>query len=170
MPIATRAFAATAADKPLTPYSFDRRDPGPDDVLIDIKYCGVCHSDLHAARSGGRSTYPLVPGHEIAGLVKAVGSNVTRFKEGDRVGVGCMVDSCRECASCQEGVEQYCIPGFTGTYGGKDKKGGTSEAITQGGYSDHITVDQHFVLSIPDSLALDVAAPCCAPASPPIRR
>ncbi|MBB5771920.1 putative zinc-type alcohol dehydrogenase-like protein [Brevundimonas vesicularis] len=160
MPIATRAFAATAADKPLTPYSFERRDPGPDDVLIDIKYCGVCHSDLHAARGEtGGTAFPLVPGHEIAGLVKAVGANVTRFKEGDRVGVGCMVDSCRECASCQEGVEQYCIPGFTGTYGGKDKKGGTSEAITQGGYSDHITVDQHFVLSIPDSLALDVAAP-----------
>lgn len=160
MPIATRAFAATAADKPLTPYRFDRRDPGPDDVLIDVKYCGVCHSDLHAARSEtGRSTYPLVPGHEIAGVVKAVGANVTRFKAGDRVGVGCMVDSCRECASCQEGVEQYCVPGFTGTYGGKDKRGGTSETITQGGYSDHITVDQHFVLSIPDSLALDVAAP-----------
>ena len=160
MPIATRAFAATAADKPLTPYSFERRDPGPDDVLIDIKYCGVCHSDLHAARGEtGGTAFPLVPGHEIAGVVKAVGSNVTRFKEGDRVGVGCMVDSCRECASCQEGVEQYCIPGFTGTYGGKDKKGGTSEAITQGGYSDHITVDQHFVRSIPDSLALDVAAP-----------
>ena len=112
----------------------------------------------HRGETGG-TAFPLVPGHEIAGVVKAVGSNVTRFKEGDRVGVGCMVDSCRECASCQEGVEQYCIPGFTGTYGGKDKKGGTSEAITQGGYSDHITVDQHFVLSIPDSLALDVAAP-----------
>lgn len=160
MPIATRAFAATAADKPLTPYSFDRRDPGPDDVLIDIKYCGVCHSDLHAARGEtGRPTYPLVPGHEIAGVVAAVGANVTRFKQGDRVGVGCMVDSCRSCSSCQAGEEQYCVPGFTGTYGGKDTKGGTGEAITQGGYSDHITVDQHFVLSIPDALPLDAAAP-----------
>jgi len=160
MPIATRAFAATAADKPLTPYSFDRRDPGPDDVLIDIKYCGVCHSDLHAARGemGGQS-WPLVPGHEIAGVVKAVGSSVTRFKEGDRVGVGCMVDSCRSCSSCQAGEEQYCVPGFTGTYGGKDTRGGTGETITQGGYSDHITVDQAFVLSIPDSLPLDAAAP-----------
>ena len=160
MPIATRAFAATAADKPLTPYSFERRDPGADDVLIDIKYCGVCHSDLHAARGemGGQS-WPLVPGHEIAGVVKAVGSNVTRFKEGDRVGVGCMVDSCRSCSSCQAGEEQYCVPGFTGTYGGKDTRGGTRETITQGGYSDHITVDQAFVLSIPDSLPLDAAAP-----------
>ena len=160
MPIATRAFAATAADKPLVPYSFERRDPGPDDVLIDIKYCGICHSDLHMARSEtGPASYPLVPGHEIAGVVKAVGSNVVRFKEGDRVGVGCMVDSCRECSSCREGLEQYCVPGFTGTYGAKDRKGGTAETITQGGYSDHITVDQHFVVTIPDSLPLDVAAP-----------
>ena len=160
MPIATRAFAATAADKPLVPYSFERRDPGPDDVLIEIKYCGICHSDLHMARSEtGPASYPLVPGHEIAGVVKAVGSSVVRFKEGDRVGVGCMVDSCRECSSCREGLEQYCVPGFTGTYGGKDRKGGTAETITQGGYSDHITVDQHFVVTIPDSLPLDVAAP-----------
>ncbi|WEK40308.1 MAG: NAD(P)-dependent alcohol dehydrogenase [Candidatus Brevundimonas colombiensis] len=160
MPIATRAFAAPAADQPLAPYSFERRDPGPNDVVIAIKYCGVCHSDLHAARSEtGRSTYPLVPGHEIAGVVKTVGANVTRFKQGDRVGVGCMVDSCRECASCQEGEEQYCAPGFTSTYGARDKTGGTAEPITQGGYSDHLTVDQHFVLSIPDSLPLDAAAP-----------
>ena len=160
MPIATRAFAATAADQPLSPYSFDRRDPGPDDVAIAIQYCGVCHSDLHVVHNDlGGTRYPIVPGHEIAGVVTAVGANVTRFKEGDRVGVGCMVDSCRECASCQDGVEQYCVPGFTGTYGGKDRKGGTAEPSTQGGYPDHITVDQHFVLSIPDSLPLDAAAP-----------
>ncbi|QYF87177.1 NAD(P)-dependent alcohol dehydrogenase [Brevundimonas sp. PAMC22021] len=161
MPIATRAFAAVAADKPLEPFSFTRRDPLPDDVVIDIQYCGVCHSDLHMARSEtGPAHYPLAPGHEIAGVVAAVGADVTRFKVGDRVGVGCMVDSCRECSSCQAGEEQYCIPGFTGTYGAKDRFAEQSgQPITQGGYSDHITVDQHFVLSIPDALPLDAAAP-----------
>ena len=161
MPIPTRAFAAVAADKPLEPFSFTRRDPLPDDVVIDIQYCGVCHSDLHMARSEtGPARYPLVPGHEIAGVVKAVGSDVTRFKVGDRVGVGCMVDSCRECSSCQAGEEQYCVPGFTGTYGNPDRFAEQSgQPITQGGYSDHITVDQHFVLSIPDALPLDKAAP-----------
>lgn len=161
MPIATRAFAATAAREPLSPYSFDRRDPGPDDVAIEIKYCGVCHSDLHIANNDlGNTRYPIVPGHEIAGLVTAVGANVTRFKEGDRVGVGCMVDSCRACPSCLEGEEQYCVPGMTQTYGSADPKGGeVGQKVTQGGYSDRITVDQNYVLSIPDSLALDVAAP-----------
>lgn len=161
MPIATRAFAATAADQPLTPYSFDRRDPGPDDVAIAIKYCGVCHSDLHVVHNDlGGTRYPIVPGHEIAGVVTAVGANVTRFKEGDRVGVGCMVDSCRTCASCQAGEEQYCVPGMTQTYGSRDPKGeAVGQTITQGGYSDRITVDQNYVLSIPDSLPLDAAAP-----------
>lgn len=160
MPIATRAFAAVAADKPLQPWNFERRDPGPDDVAIDIKFCGVCHSDLHiAANDLGNTVYPIVPGHEIAGVVSAVGSGVTKFKVGDRVGVGCMVDSCRTCASCKEGEEQYCIPGFTGTYGNPDRKGGTDQKITQGGYSDHITVDQAFVVRIPDSISLDAAAP-----------
>ena len=161
MPIATRAFAAVAADKPLEPYGFDRRDPGPDDVAIEIKYCGVCHSDLHIAQNDlGNTRYPIVPGHEIAGIVTAVGSNVTRFKEGDRVGVGCMVDSCRTCASCQEGLEQYCVPGMTQTYGSPDPRGAEAgQKITQGGYSDRITVDQNYVLSIPDSIPLDAAAP-----------
>ncbi|WP_370238708.1 NAD(P)-dependent alcohol dehydrogenase, partial [Brevundimonas sp.] len=161
MPIATRAFAAVAADKPLEPYGFDRRDPGPDDVAIEIKYCGVCHSDLHIAQNDlGNTRYPIVPGHEIAGIVTAVGSNVTRFKEGDRVGVGCMVDSCRICASCQEGLEQYCVPGMTQTYGSPDPKGAeVGQKVTQGGYSDRITVDQNYVLSIPDSIPLDAAAP-----------
>ena len=161
MPIATRAFAATSAEAPLTPFSFNRRDPGPDDVAIDIKFAGICHSDLHMVHNDmGGSTYPLVPGHEIAGLVTAVGANVTKFKVGDRVGVGCMVDSCRTCASCVEGEEQYCIPGFTGTYGNPDKHSAESgQPITQGGYSDKIVVDQAFVLNIPDSIALDVAAP-----------
>lgn len=161
MPIATRAFSAVAADQPLEPWSFDRRDPGPDDVAIEIKYCGVCHSDLHVAKNDlGGTRYPIVPGHEIAGVVTAVGSNVTRFKEGDRVGVGCMVDSCRTCAACQEGLEQYCEPGMTQTYGSADRKGAeVGQKITQGGYSDRITVDQNYVLSIPDSIPLDAAAP-----------
>lgn len=161
MPLATRAFAAVAADKPLEPWAFDRRDPGPDDVAIEIKYCGVCHSDLHIAQNDlGNTRYPIVPGHEIAGVVTAVGANVTRFKAGDRVGVGCMVDSCRTCASCEEGLEQYCVPGMTQTYGSADPKGAeVGQKITQGGYSDRITVDQNYVLRIPDSLPLDAAAP-----------
>ncbi|WP_438851405.1 NAD(P)-dependent alcohol dehydrogenase [Brevundimonas nasdae] len=161
MPIATRAFAATASDQPLSPYSFERRDPGPDDVAIAIKYSGVCHSDLHIAKNDlGGTRYPIVPGHEIAGVVTAVGANVTRFKQGDRVGVGCMVDSCRTCPACVEGDEQYCVPGMTQTYGSPDPKGApVGQTITQGGYSDAIVVDQNYVLRIPDSLPLDAAAP-----------
>ena len=161
MPIATRAFAATASDMPLAPYSFERRDPGPDDVAIAIKFAGVCHSDLHIVKNDlGNTRYPIVPGHEIAGIVTAVGANVTRFKAGDRVGVGCMVDSCRQCKPCQEGEEQYCVPGMTQTYGSPDPKGGeVGQKITQGGYSDAIVVDQNYVLNIPDSIPLDAAAP-----------
>lgn len=161
MPIATRAFAATASDQPLSPYSFERRDPGPDDVAIAIKYSGVCHSDLHIAKNDlGGTRYPIVPGHEIAGVVTAVGANVTRFKEGDRVGVGCMVDSCRTCTACVEGEEQYCVPGMTQTYGSPDPRGAAvGQTITQGGYSNAIVVDQNYVLRIPDSLPLDAAAP-----------
>ncbi|WP_421730530.1 NAD(P)-dependent alcohol dehydrogenase [Brevundimonas sp.] len=161
MPIATRAFAATSAKAPLEPYSFTRRDPGRDDVVIDIKFAGICHSDLHAVNNDmGNARYPLVPGHEIAGLVTAVGADVTKFKIGDRVGVGCMVDSCRVCAPCKAGEEQYCVPGFTGTYGNADKHSAQSgEAITQGGYADVIVVDQAYVLNIPDSIPLDAAAP-----------
>jgi len=161
MPIATRAFAATASDAPLTPYSFDRRDPGPEDVAIEVKYCGVCHSDLHVVKNDlGGTRYPIVPGHEMAGVVTAVGAGVTKFRVGDRVGVGCMVDSCRTCSSCREGEEQYCVPGMTQTYGSPDPKGAeVGQTITQGGYSDRITVDQNYVVRIPDALPLDAAAP-----------
>ncbi|MCJ8142222.1 NAD(P)-dependent alcohol dehydrogenase [Ancylobacter sp. A5.8] len=143
-----KAFAAASATTPLSPYSIDRAAPGPKDVAIDILYCGVCHSDLHAARSEWPGmTYPLVPGHEIVGRVRAVGGEVSRFAAGDIVGVGCMVGSCRHCIACDDGLEQYCEGphGFTQTYGGA-VRGGLPN--TFGGYSEAITVDEHFVLKI----------------------
>ena len=154
---ATNAFAAQSAKSPLGPHSIDRREPGPHDVKIEILYCGVCHSDLHTARGEWAGTkYPCVPGHEIVGKVAAVGAHVTKFKVGQRVGVGCMVDSCGECESCRAGLEQYCYPGNVGTYNGHDKHSG---GHTFGGYSASITVTENFVLSIPDNLPLDAAAP-----------
>jgi len=151
------AYAAQAADQPLAPFVFERRAPGPNDVHIDIAYCGVCHSDLHTARNEWHNTvYPPVPGHEIVGRVSAVGNAVTGFKVGDLAGVGCMVDSCRSCASCQEGEEQYCEQGFTGTYNGPMFGGGEN---TYGGYSDHIVVDQKYVLRITHSDNLAAVAP-----------
>ncbi len=139
------AYAARSADQPLAPFAFDRRAPGPNDVRIDILYCGVCHSDLHTARNEWQNTlYPSVPGHEIVGRVSAVGDAVSGFKVGDLAGVGCMVDSCRSCPSCQEGEEQYCENGFTGTYNGP-MFGGEN---TYGGYSDHIVVDEKYVLRV----------------------
>jgi len=142
----TKGFAAHSADAPLAPFSFERRDPGPKDVAIDIKYCGVCHSDLHMARDEwGGTIYPCVPGHEIVGHVRAVGSDVTKFKVGDTVGVGCLIDSCRKCPACHDGEEQFCTGGAVGTYGSIDKHSG---GPTFGGYSQHIVVDEDFVLKV----------------------
>ena len=140
------AYGAQTATSPVAPMTIDRREPGPKDVAIDILYCGVCHSDLHTARGEWAGVrFPAVPGHEIVGRVTAVGKDVTKFKTGQIVGVGCMVDSCRTCSSCNEGLEQYCESGFTGTYNGPAFGGGEN---TYGGYSSAIVVDEHFVLSI----------------------
>lgn len=147
MPTQAKAYAVHSADDTFGPFDFQRRDPGANDVAIDILFCGVCHSDLHTARGEwGGTLYPCVPGHEIVGRVTAVGSDVTEFAVGDLAGVGCMVDSCGTCPSCREGEEQYCeTTGFVGTYNGPDKHLG---GHTFGGYSDHIVVDKGFVLKI----------------------
>jgi len=149
-------YAAQSAQDDLAPFRFDRRDPRPDDVVIEILYCGVCHSDLHTARNDwGGTKYPVVPGHEIIGRVVRVGSEVTRFKAGDAVGVGCLVDSCHTCPTCEAGEEQYC-DGATYTYGGVDKH---DHSITRGGYSEQVVVAESFVLRIPDALDMKGAAP-----------
>ena len=154
--IKTHGYAALSAKDALAPFQFERREPGPDDVQIDILYCGVCHSDLHTARDEWHMTqFPTVPGHEIVGRVAAVGANVTGFKIGDLAGVGCMVDSCKRCASCDDGLEQYCENGFTGTYNGP-LFGGPN---TYGGYSDKIVVRQDFVLRIAPGQNLAAVAP-----------
>jgi uncharacterized zinc-type alcohol dehydrogenase-like protein len=151
------AYAAPSARARLAPFIVDRRDPGPHDVLIDILYCGVCHSDIHQAREEwGPAIFPMVPGHEIVGTVAQVGSHVGRWKVGDTVGVGCFVDSCRECAACRDGEEQYCASGATFTYNGRERDGVTP---TFGGYSTRITVDENYVLRIPPGLPLDRTAP-----------
>ncbi|KQX55536.1 NAD(P)-dependent alcohol dehydrogenase [Ensifer sp. ENS07] len=151
-----RGYAATDASKPLTPFTFERREPRDDDVVIEIKYCGVCHSDIHQARNEwGNSAFPMVPGHEIVGIVTAVGSKVTKFKVGDRAGVGCFVDSCTTCATRDLDLEHY-MPGLVVTYNGVEADGKTP---TQGGYSDSIVVKEGYVLSIPENLPLDAAAP-----------
>ena len=154
--IKTQGFAALTAKDTLAPFSFERREPGPQDVQIDIEYCGVCHSDLHTARDEWHMTqFPCVPGHEIVGRVVAVGAEVTGFKVGDLAGVGCMVGSCKHCASCNEGLEQYCENGFVGTYNGP-LFGGEN---TFGGYSDKIVVRQDFVLHIAPGQNLAAVAP-----------
>jgi alcohol dehydrogenase (NADP+) len=151
------AYAAPSATEPLIETTITRRDVGPHDVAFDIHFAGICHSDIHTVRGEwGDVDYPIVPGHEIAGIVTEVGPEVTKFKVGDRVGVGCFVDSCRECESCRAGEEQYCTnPGMVGTYNGVGRDGNR----TQGGYSGAIVVDENYVLRIPDSLPLDAAAP-----------
>jgi uncharacterized zinc-type alcohol dehydrogenase-like protein len=160
MSIHAVGYAASSATDVLKPFTFERRAPREQDVLIDVLHCGICHSDIHQARNEwGGSQYPLVPGHEIVGRVNAVGNKVTKFKVGDLVGVGCLVDSCHRCPSCSDGLEQYCENGFTGTYNGQDRIGGTSHAHTFGGYSDKITVQESFVLRMPDNLDPAAAAP-----------
>ena len=151
------AYAAQTATTPLAPWSFERREPRANDVVIDILHCGVCHSDIHQARDEwGGALFPMVPGHEIVGRVRSVGSAVTRFQVGEAVGVGCIVDSCRSCEACGEDLEQYCEKGFTGTYNSKDRNDGS---LAQGGYSSHIVVDENYVLKVSDKLPLDAVAP-----------
>ncbi|SFW51453.1 uncharacterized zinc-type alcohol dehydrogenase-like protein [Sinomicrobium oceani] len=152
-----KAYGASSATSDLEMMHIDRRDLTGNDVQIDILYCGVCHSDIHTARSEwGPASYPVVPGHEIVGKVIATGPGVTAFKEGDLVGVGCMVDSCRECSACREGLEQYCENGAVMTYGGKDKHLG---GHTFGGYSQNIVVDEAFVVRVPENLDIARVAP-----------
>ncbi len=150
------AYAAPSAGAPLERTTIERREVGPRDVAIDIAYAGICHSDIHTVRDEwGAANYPLVPGHEITGTVTAVGAEVDRFSVGDRAGVGVLVGSCRECAACRDGEENYCEQGMTGTYNEVLPSG----EVTQGGYSTGIVTDEHFVHAIPDGLGLDVAAP-----------
>ncbi|HEX7429630.1 MAG TPA: NAD(P)-dependent alcohol dehydrogenase [Mycobacterium sp.] len=157
MTTAVSAYAATSATDPLTRTTITRRDVGPHDVAFDIHFAGICHSDIHTVRAEwGQPRYPVVPGHEIAGVVTEVGSEVTKFQVGDRVGVGCFVDSCRECDNCKAGLQNYCTgTGMVGTYDAVLKDG----EKTYGGYSGAIVVDENYVLRVPDSIPLDAAAP-----------
>jgi alcohol dehydrogenase (NADP+) len=152
----TKGFAAMTAKAALQPFSFERREIGPHDVLIAISHCGICHSDIHQARDEwGGSIFPMVPGHEIVGAIAGVGNAVKKFRVGDVAGVGCFVDSCRSCSACREGLEQYCEAGMLLTYSARDKKG----QIAQGGYSSQIVVDENYVLRIPKTLSPAGAAP-----------
>lgn len=153
----TKAYAVQNAESPLAPWTLDRRNVGPKDVLFEILYCGVCHSDIHQARNEwGNSIYPMVPGHEIVGKVLEVGAEVTKFKVGDTVGVGCLIDSCQHCENCEKGLEQFCKNGSSGTYNDHEQDGTT---VTYGGYSKHIVVKEKFVLKVSDKLALEAVAP-----------
>jgi alcohol dehydrogenase (NADP+) len=154
---ATKAYAAQSATSPIEPWSIERRNPKPHDIQIEILYCGVCHSDLHTARNEwGGTVYPCVPGHEIVGRITAVGDHVKKFKTGDLAAVGCLVDSCRECENCKQGLEQYCLVSMVGTYNGQEKDGSGN---TYGGYSKQIVVHEDFVLRISDKLPLEGVAP-----------
>ncbi|NUQ67646.1 MAG: NAD(P)-dependent alcohol dehydrogenase [Phycisphaerales bacterium] len=153
----TRAFAAQSATAPLAPFAIERREPTPTDVEIDILFCGVCHSDIHFARNEwGFTTYPVVPGHEILGKVTRVGKGVTKFRVGDLAAVGCLVDSCRSCASCTRGLEQFCTGGPVFTYNGPDKHTG---GMTFGGYSERVVCDEAYTLKVPSNLDPARAAP-----------
>ena len=152
-----KGYAAHAADKPLEPWSFERREPGDDDVVIDIAFCGICHSDLHTVRNEwGGAVYPIVPGHEIAGRVASVGRKVKKLKAGDLAGVGCLVESCRKCANCKKGLEQHCSGPVSFTYNSLEKDGKTA---TQGGYSSRIVVSERFALKIAAGQPLERVAP-----------
>jgi uncharacterized zinc-type alcohol dehydrogenase-like protein len=154
--LTVNAYAAPSATEPLVPTTVQRRDVGPKDVLIEIRYAGICHSDIHTVRGEwGQVAYPLTVGHEIVGVVTEVGAGVSKHAVGDRVGVGCMVNSCRECANCLAGEEQYCLNGNVGTYASVDRDG----TVTQGGYSTHVVVDEDFVLRVPESIPYEAAAP-----------
>ncbi len=154
-----KAYAAQSSSSPLAAHTIERRALGPQDVQVEIAYCGVCHSDIHTARNewGGSTIYPVVPGHEIVGTVKAVGTKVIKFKPGQTVGVGVMVDSCRTCNNCKNDYEQYCVEGMTGTYNAKERDG--SGRITYGGYSAEIVTDQQFVLDVKEKENLAAVAP-----------
>jgi alcohol dehydrogenase (NADP+) len=155
--IQSQGYAARNTKDPLAPFSFERRNPGPTDVAIEIQFCGVCHSDIHQVRDEwGGTVFPIVPGHEIVGRVIQVGSAVRKFKEGDLAGVGCLVDSCRTCANCQDGEEQFCLNGATFTYNSPEKQTG---GVTYGGYSNNIVADEAFVLKIPSNLDPAATAP-----------
>lgn len=153
----TKGYAAQNATKPLAPFDFERREPRENDVLIEILYCGVCHSDIHQVRDEwGGSIFPMVPGHEIVGRVRRVGTAVSRFREGELVGVGCMVDSCQQCANCKKDLEQYCVEGFTGTYNSFERD---TQIPTYGGYSNQIVTRQEFVLKVSENLPVEGVAP-----------
>ena len=153
----TRSYAVMVAKKPLVPFEFDRREVGAHDVALDIAYAGICHSDIHQAREEwGPAIFPMVPGHEIAGTVTAIGSSVTKFKVGDKIGVGVFVDSCRNCENCKQGLQQYCLEGMTGTYNQLERDGKT---VAMGGYSNYFVINEDYAVHIPENLPLEGVAP-----------